>query len=274
LTIFASKIRNSHKIMYSLNFHFHRLILFCISIFSFHNLVISQTRPNIEWVEIPGGSFKMGSPESEMNRKEDELQHEVTLSAFKMSKYEITFEQYDLFCVATGRAKPNDEGWGRGNRPVINVSWHDAKAFADWMHCRLPTEAEWEYAARAGSSSPFNTGTSLNSSEANFDGNFPYVGSPKSDYVEQTLPVGSFPPNQWGLYDMHGNVWEWCSDLYGDYSNLSQINPSGVKAGSFRVHRGGSWFNGATICRSASRSSCYPERREFNFGFRVVYSSY
>jgi formylglycine-generating enzyme required for sulfatase activity len=255
-----------------LNFNYHRLIIFSFTIFSFLNSVTSQTRPNIEWVEIPKGSFKMGSPEGETNRKGDEQPHEVALTAFKMSKYEITFEQYDLFCTATNRAKPNDEGWGRGNRPVINVSWHDANAFAEWMHCRLPTEAEWEYAARAGSTTPFNTGFILNSADANYDGNFPYIGSAKGDYLQQTSPVGSFPPNQWGLHDMHGNVWEWCSDWYGDYLSDPQMNPTGLKSGYFRVQRGGSWFNGATICRSASRSSCYPGRRDFNFGFRIVSS--
>ncbi|MDD3723587.1 MAG: formylglycine-generating enzyme family protein [Lutibacter sp.] len=227
-------------------------------------------KPTITWVSIPAGTFTMGSPASEVDRNRDETQHEVTLSAFKMSAFQVTFEQYDLFCDATGRSKPSDEGWGRGNRPVINVSWNDATAFAEWMGCRLPTEAEWEYACRAGTTTPFNTGNNLTTSQANYHGNYPYNNNAKGVYREKTTPVGSFAPNAWGLYDMHGNVWEWCSDWYGDYSTSAQTNPKGPSSGSYRVLRGGSWINYADYCRSARRGYDTPDSRDDCIGFRLV----
>ncbi|MCX6284916.1 MAG: formylglycine-generating enzyme family protein [Bacteroidetes bacterium] len=230
----------------------------------------SIQKPRIEWVEIPAGTFIMGSPISEEGRKSNEIQHKVTLSAFKMSKYEITFEQYDLFCEAANREKPNDEGWGRKTFPVIHVNWDDAKAFADWMGCRLPTEAEWEYACRAGSQTPFCTGNNLTTAQANFNGNFPYGDSPKGEFRSRTVPVGSFAPNAWGLYDMHGNIWEWCNDWYDDYSIADQANPGGPESGTFRVFRGGGWRNYAQLCRSAFRYRYFPDYRHFNIGFRLV----
>ena len=214
----------------------------------------------IEWATIPAGTFTMGSPATEVDRGDDEEQHTVTLSGFKMSKYEVTFEQYDAFCEATKREKPADEDWGRGQRPVINVSWDDASAFATWMKCRLPTEAEWEYACRAGSSTPFNTGNNLSTSQANYDGN-----------LAKTKEVGSFAPNAWGLYDMHGNVWEWCGDWYDEYPSAAQTNPTGPSEGSLRVDRGGSWYdNRANFCRSAYRYFNYPDSRGNFIGFRLV----
>jgi formylglycine-generating enzyme required for sulfatase activity len=227
-------------------------------------------KPTIAWVSIPAGTFTMGSPTSEVGRSSDETQHQVTLSAFKMSKYEVTFEQYDLFCDATGRSKPSDEGWGRGNRPVINVSWDDASAFAEWMGCRLPTEAEWEYAARAGTTTPFNTGNNLTTAQANYNGNYPYNNNAKGEYRQKTMPAGSFAANAYGLFDMHGNVLEWCSDWYGDYSTSAQTNPKGASSGSFRVYRGGGWCSYAFHCRSASRSRNAPDTRDDCIGFRLV----
>lgn len=180
------------------------------------------TKPSIEWVEIPGGTFLMGSPANEPGRQGDEDQTQITISPFKMSKYEITFAQYDLFCEETGKAKPKDNTWGRENRPVINVNWVDANAFAKWLGCRLPTEAEWEYACKAGSDTPFNTGNNLTTNQANYDGNYPYNGNATGSYRQKTSPVGSFAPNAWGLYDMHGNVWEWCSKLVWGLSQCSR----------------------------------------------------
>ncbi|HAY71461.1 MAG TPA: formylglycine-generating enzyme family protein [Saprospirales bacterium] len=227
-------------------------------------------RPYIEWVDIPGGSFMMGSPETEVGRSADEVLHQVTLSGFKMSKYAITFDQYDQFCEATGRQKPFDEGWGRVNRPVINVSWYDATAFGEWMGCRLPTEAEWEFACRAGTTSPFNTGNNLTIAEANYNGNYPYSKNIKGEYREKTMTVGSFAPNTWGLYDMQGNVSELCNDWFGDYSTMAQTNPKGPTSGSFRVARGGSWDCLADYCRSASRNYGPPDAPILIVGFRLV----
>ena len=216
-------------------------------------------RPRIEWVDIPAGTFMMGSSSSEVDRGSDEgPQHQVTLSGFKMSKYEVTFAQYDVFCEATDRSKPYDEGWGRGSRPVINVSWNDATAFAKWMECRLPTEAEWEYACRAGTSTPFNTGGCISSAQANYNGDYPYSYCIKGSYLQKTRPVGSYAPNAWGLFDMHGNVFEWCNDWYERYSSSSQTNPVGPSSGSNRVLRGGSWGGHGRYCRSAYRISNTP----------------
>jgi len=231
-------------------------------------------RPRIEWVDIPAGTFMMGSPESEADGGSAEHpQHKVTLSGFKMSKYEVTFAQYDAFCEATGRNKPSDEGWGRGNRPVIHVSWFDATAFADWMGCRLPSEAEWEYACRAGTITPFNTGNNLTISQANYNRNISNTNIENGKYRQETMPVGSFQANAYGLFDMHGNVWEWCRDWYSDYSMAAQINPKGALSGYYRVFRGGSWRDSAPSCRSANRYY-YPPGSRYNFiGFRLVSSN-
>ena len=232
--------------------------------------VASKSPVGIEWIQIPAGTFTMGSPVSEISRSDNETQHQVTLSSFKMSKNEITFAQYDIFCEKTGREKPNDNGWGRGNRPVINVSWEDATAFANWMGCRLPTEAEWEYACRAGKTTPFNTGNNLTTNQANYDGNYPYNNNPKGNYLQKTMPVGSYSPNSWGLNDMHGNVWEFCSDWYSSYPSSSQTNPTGASSGSYRGFRGGSWLSLPHYCRSARRDGHEPSFRYSYLGFRLV----
>jgi formylglycine-generating enzyme required for sulfatase activity len=231
---------------------------------------IAQKKPDIQWVNIPAGTFTMGSPENELGRETGEVQHSVTISAFRMSNYEVTFDQYDMFCDATGRNKPADGGWGRGNRPVINVTWEDARAFAEWMNCRLPTEAEWEYACRAGTTTPFNTGENILTAEANYDGTFPYSNFKQGELRGKTLPVGSFKPNAWGLYDMHGNVWEWCQDWLAPYSMDPQTNPKGPTYGNLHIGRGGSWKNMAQRCRSAYRYARSANHKSNVLGFRIA----
>ncbi len=241
--------------------------------FVYFTIGVSEPKLTIEWVQIPAGTFTMGSPNNEAERSNNEgPQTVVTVSAFKMSQYEITFAQYDAFCDATDREKPGDQGWGRGSRPVINVSWDDAVAFAAWMGlgCRLPTEAEWEYACRAGTTTSFNTGSCLSTSQANYYGTSPYSGCSAGSYLGSTQPVGSYAPNAWGLYDMHGNVYEWVSDWGGSYSGGSQNNPSGPASGGSRVVRGGSWSNYGRYCRSAYRYSFVPSYRTGDVGFRLV----
>jgi len=232
----------------------------------------STKRAKIEFADMPAGTFLMGSPVTEHGRKEDETQHEVALSAFKMSKYPVTFEQFDMFCEATGRRKP----WGRerGNLPVTQVTWYDAAAFAEWMGCRLPTEAEFEYAARAHTTTPFYTGDCLTSEQANFNGQEPYINCEKGIFREKALPVGSFSPNAFGLYDMHGNIWEWTDDWYGEYDIQEKMNPKGPKTGTIKVHRSGGFYDPAWRCRSACRGDggSPPENRGQGISFRLVKS--
>lgn len=234
------------------------------------NKDFSKNKPNIEFVDIPAGTFIMGSPSSEKGRKDDEIQHKVTLSAFKMSKYVVTFDQYDMFCEVTGRAKPM--AFKRGNYPVTQVTWYDATAFAEWMGCRLPTEAEFEYAARANTTTPFYTGDCLTSEQANFNGKKPYDNCEKSKYRRKALPVGSFPPNAFGLYDMHGNICEWCNDWYGEYDLKETLNPKGPETGELKVLRGGGWREPAEECRSACRVGVPPGNRGAGMSFRLVKS--
>ncbi len=231
----------------------------------------SLKKPDIEFVNIPGGTFTMGSPVTEKGRQDDEVQHEVTLDAFKMSKYCITVEQYNLFCEATGRKKPFLYGqFAHAKMPVSQISWHDARAFAEWMECRLPTEAEWEFAARANTTTPFYTGYCLSTEQANFDGTEPYSGCEKGETRKKPLPVGSFAPNEFGLYDMLGNMCEWTNDWYGNYNTDEKTNPNGPETGEIKVIRGGGFWNPGWRCRSACRAGDPPVNRGAGLSFRIV----
>jgi sulfatase modifying factor 1 len=221
----------------------------------------------IEFVFVKGGTFEMGDIFGDGLIDEKPI-HTVTLSDFYMSKYEVTFAQYDAFCDATGVGKPDDRGWGRSNRPVINVSWNDAVAFCEWLtqkagaRVRLPTEAEWEYAARSGGKREKWAGATGQNSL----GDFAWYDSNSGN---RTQPVGQKRPNGLGLYDMTGNAWEWCSDWYGFYSSGQQTNPPGPSSGIYRVTRGGSWFNSTGSLRCSTRSNNRPVDFYYNFGFRI-----
>ncbi len=228
-----------------------------------------------DMVNVKQGQYLMGSPESEVDRSSDEIQHEVMVSGFSISSHPITNKLYEAF--DHNHSQRRDQYSDKDDQPAIYVNWYEAVMFCRWLGCRLPTEAEWEYACRAGTETPFNTGENLTTNQANYDGNYPYKNNPKGKYVEKTTLVGSFSQNAWGLYDMHGNVREWCTDWYGDgfYDECKNHgvveNPQGPETGSNRVLRGGSWdFNGQ-YCRSAFRGYYGPDDRNDSFGFRLVF---
>lgn len=232
-----------------------------------------------EMVVIPAGTFLMGSPPGEEGRWDDEgPQHRVTIGKrFAIGRYAVTFAAYDHFCEVTKRVKPSDEGWGRGRRPVINVSWEDAKAYGEWMSVetgqlyRLPSEAEWEYACRAGTTTPFSFGATITPVQANYDGNSGYGGGPKGVDREQTVSVGSLPASPWRLHEMHGNVWEWCLDGKRTYTGKAVTDPLGpIDPGVDRGLRGGSWNYAAHHMRSACRFASDSDDRCCNFGFRCA----
>jgi formylglycine-generating enzyme required for sulfatase activity len=239
-----------------------------------------------EMVVLPAGEFMMGSPESEKGRGKDEgPQRKVTFQQpFAVGKFEVTFAQWDA-CTAEGSCahKPGDENWGRGKRPVINVSWEDARQFVAWLAkktgkpYRLLTEAEWEYAARAQTkipetNAPFSTGATINYKQANYDANFTYNKGPQGVYRQKTLDVGSLPRNAFGLHDMHGNVWEWVEDCYKDSYAGAPTDGSAVTSPncSLRILRGGAWNYYPRLLRSAYRYATAPGIRMENAGLRVA----
>jgi formylglycine-generating enzyme required for sulfatase activity len=232
---------------------------------------------------IPAGRFVMGSPPDEPERSDDEgPQHEVRIAQpFALGVCAVTFDEYDLFCRDTGSPPPDDEGWGRGNRPVINVSWDDAQAYCAWLgeqttkRYRLPSEAEREYACRAGTTTPFYVGARITTDQANFNGKFTYNGSPRGQFRGKTIPVGSFPANAFGLHDMHGNVLEWCQDNWHPNYDGAPGDGSvweGRSEGS-RVLRGGSWLGSPRHARAANRDVNHTDYRDVNLGFRLCRGS-
>ena len=227
-------------------------------------------------IDIAAGCFDMGSPVDEPERGLDEgPEFNVCVGAFKMSMFEITFAEYDFFARETARTLPDDEGWGRGTRPVVNVNWNDASAYASWLSnqtgrsFRLPTEAEWEYAALAGGNEIFHTGRTVTSDQANINGTISYNGSAIGVLISQTLPVGSYSANAFGLHDMHGNAWEWTCSIYSNpYSGAEQVCGSG--AFSERSLRGGGWNSQPANARAANRSSDIPSFSFDAVGFRLA----
>ena len=226
-----------------------------------------------DMVSIPAGSFRMGDGEGYDDEKPA---HTVTAPAFKLGKHEVTFAQWDA-CVADGGCggySPDDEDWGRGDRPVINVSWDDTQSFIEWLNertggnYRLPTEAEWEYATRAGNTTEYSWADYLNNNLANCR------NDDCGDRWEYTAPVGSFPANAWGLHDLHGNVWEWVQDCWNDSYNGAPTDGSAWTSGdcSQRVFRGSSWDLPSRALRSAvrSRDDRTLRSRSDNIGFRLA----
>lgn len=259
----------------------------------------------IQTVSIPAGSFTMGSPLSEANRQTDETQFNVTLSAFRMSKYEITNSQFAAFLNKknVGSDGKNTVGnypnqalihesaisydyglhfvnskWvpvsGYENAPVVYVTWFGAMEYARYVGGSLPTEAQWEYACRGGTITPFYTGVCIDNNQANYWWLYPYgtCTNSGSNGLGRTLSVGTYPANAFGLFDMHGNVWEWCSDWYGVYPSTDKSNPIGADVGTERVFRGGSWREDGRGCRSARRGNGGPGSYTDAIGFRVVFN--
>ena len=223
------------------------------------------SRVKMEFVFIPQGKFLMGSPKNEKGRLDDETQHKVEIThAFYLGKYPVTQEQW-------GAVMESNPSYFQGSKnPVEQVSWEDCQIFIAKLNkkmgtvatCRLPTEAEWEYACRAGSTTRFSSGD-----DENDLGNYLWWGESSG---KMTHPVGKKQPNPWGLYDVHGNVWQWCQDWYGPYSQAEQIDPQGPAQGFNRVYRGSNWSDRVSRCRSASRSGYGPGERYGGLGFRLV----
>jgi len=223
---------------------------------------------------IAPGVFRMGSPEGEPERwAERETQHEVTLTrGYWLADSACTQALWQAVTSSNPSEFKNDP-----NNPVETVSWNDAQAFIARLNeqvpspqARLPSEAEWEYACRAGTTTPFSFGANITPEQVNYDGNHPYAGGAKGEYRKKTVPVKSLPPNPWGLYEMHGNVWEWCQDWFGDYDPGPQQDPAGPLEGQYRVLRGGSWFGNGWSARSAYRRWDGPDDRISGTGFRLA----
>jgi formylglycine-generating enzyme required for sulfatase activity len=229
---------------------------------------------NMVLVLVASGRFEMGTPESEADRDGDEAQHPVEIdSPFYLAETEVTV---GLWSQVMG--EPAGEGEENAELPKSGVSWHRAMEFVNRMNAggeggwRLPTEAEWEYACRAGTSSAFSFGDNITTDQANYDGRYPYAETERGLSPEGPLPVRSFPPNPWGLYEMHGNLWEWCADLYEFHHGSRPGGPGTSDPGASRTIRGGSWVSQAKKLRSGYRDGYPPNSSGPKYGFRVVKS--
>jgi len=226
---------------------------------------------NINMIAIEAGSFMMGSDLEE----EEQPIHLVSLDEFYIGKFEVTQAQWVKIMGYNPSKNKGD------SLPVEQISWNSVQKFITKLNqltgktYRLPTEAEWEYAARAGTETLFHMGNCLSPSDANYNGNFPYKKCEKGIYRRKQLPVGSFEPNAWGLYDIHGNVWEWCNDIYSDnyYKISPEQNPKGAEKGVYRVIRGGGWGYFADGCRSANRGFYGGSISYDDIGFRLACSA-
>jgi formylglycine-generating enzyme required for sulfatase activity len=235
-----------------------------------------------QMVVVPAGNFTMGSPDDEPGRNTDETEVPVTIAhPFAVGRHAVTFDEWDA-CTAGGGCAyvPNDAGWGRGRRPVINVSWQDAKAFTAWLShktektYRLLSEAEREYVTRAGTTTPFWWGYSITPKQANYNSSYLYQGGgSKGAYAAQTVPVDSFAPNPWVLYQVHGNVWEWTEDCWNDNNRGSLDNRAARTPNADcdrHVVRGGAWYDSPGFLRSASRGNYPSDSRSDSIGLRVA----
>ena len=235
------------------------------------DLTVNALTQRFRWI-VPG-TFLMGSPETEPERSENEIQHSVTLTqGFWLADSACTQALWQAL-MGENPAYFQDSP----DQPVEQVSWDDVQRFIQVLNerlpdlqARLPTEAEWEYACRAGTTTPFSFGENITPEQVNYHGDYPYAGAAKGLFREKTVPVKSLPSNPWGLYEMHGNVWEWCADRYGDYPTAAVVDPSGPLAGQTRVLRGGSWSHDAWGARSADRSRSEPGLRRYIIGFRLT----
>ena len=233
----------------------------------------------LDLVKIPGGRFQMGALAGKEGRSGAEgPQHSVTVPEFWLGKYAVTQAQYQAV-MGANLSRFTENG---ANRPVEKVSWQEAVAFCEKLSqqtgrtYRLPSEAEWEYACRAGTTTPFHFGATMTTDLANYNGNYTYGDGPKGMYLERTTEVGSFPPNAFGLYDMHGNVWEWCADhWHGNYDGAPIDGTAWLSSdeSAMRLLRGGSWGSDPRFCRSANRSWLACVSQFGSFGFRLVCAS-
>ena len=227
----------------------------------------------MKFVWIPPGNFMMGSPVKEEKRDANEAQHKVTLTkGFYMSVYTVTQEEWQAVM-----GNNSSQFKGEKNLPVEKVSWDDCQEFSKKLRekekkpYRLPTEAKWEYACRAGTTTPFHFGETISTEQANYNGTLTYGNGKIGKYREKTTPVGNFQANAWGLHDMHGNVFQWCQDWLGDYPQKDVVDPQGPDSGKVRVLRGGTWIYSPGSCRSACRYRTEPGERSDVVGFRVCF---